>query len=84
MKEKPSLNLYFPAADKVQPKGFTDASVGETVTITIKGKLTRLEDSTDQWDPGKRLGMTITGCEIVAKQKPMSLSKALTESRRKV
>lgn len=84
MKDPPTLNLYFPEKGKVQPKGFTGVTVDETVTVVVKGKLTRVEHSADQWDPGKRIGVKISSCEIQGPVKKMSLDSALSKAKKTV
>lgn len=83
-KEKPTVRLNFPEKGKVQPKGFKDVSVDEEVTLTIKGKVTRLEHSADVWDKGKHITVQITSCEMSGKAKPVSFSAAIKGARSKI
>lgn len=84
-KDPPTLNLHFPEKGSVQPKGFTDVSVEDKVTVVVKGTLTRIEHNADNWDPGKRIGVKISSCEIQGPgEKKMSLDKALKEAKKTV
>ena len=83
-KEKPRLHLRFPKGAKVQPKGFESVSVGDTVIVAVKGKITELRDTSDDWDPGKSFGLLMTSCKIQGPGKKVSVDDAVKSAQRKV
>jgi len=85
-KEKPKLRLSFPKDGKVQPKGFSDANVGENVTVVVKGEVTSVSDKADEWDPGKRFTVQIKTCEIIVPEanKKVSIEDAVKAVQKKV
>jgi len=83
-KEKPRLYLRFPKGAKVQPKGFEAVSVGDPVTVAVKGKITELRDTSDDWDPGKSFGLLITSCQIIGPGKKVTVDDAMKSAQKKV
>ena len=83
-KEKPSIDLRFPKGSKVQPKGFDGLGVDQKVTVIIKGTVKRVEDSASEWDPGKSCRVHIDACQILGKEKKVSITDAIEASKRKV
>ena len=79
MKEKSSANLYIAKGDK-SPAGLKDAGLEEDVVLVVKGKIISL--SSNEWNGGKSLNMSVTQCKIIAG--PITLDKAIEKSKLKV
>jgi len=82
-KEKPMVNLRFPKGG-LTPKGFETATMGQDVTVTIRGRVRSLEDSPHEWDPGKRMGLEMKTCTIEGPGQKPNLNKAISGARRTV
>jgi hypothetical protein len=83
MKEKARANVYAPKGT-IDIKGLKDVSVNDKVTIIIKGRLSELRDSANEWSPGKDISLEPTSCEIKGPVKKVSISEAIKGSQRKV
>lgn len=85
-KEKPRLIIELPQKSKVKVKGFKDASVGDDVTVVVKGEVTSISENADSWDPGKRFGLKIAACEIIVPEanKRVSIEDAVKAAKKKV
>lgn len=84
MKKKPepaTISAMFPADGKVQPKGFKELTVGETVAVMVTGTVKGIEDNADEWIPGKRVRIDLTGFEVKMETKPMSIKDAIAETK---
>lgn len=84
IKEPPVMSLNFPKDGKVQPSGFSGLGVDEDITIVIKGKVVRIEENADQWDPGKNLRVKISKCDIHGPEKKVTLDDAIVKSKTKL
>lgn len=84
IKEPPTLNLNFPKDGKVQPAGFAGLGVAADVTIVIKGKITRIEENIEEWNPGKHLTLNIGSCDIYGPEKKISLDDAVKSAKMKL
>ena len=85
-KEKSKIRLHFPQDSKVQPKGFSDVSMKDQVTVIVKGPVLELSENAEQWDPGKRIVVQIDSCRIVPPEHTVTVSidDAVKASRKKV
>jgi hypothetical protein len=83
-KPKPMLRLEFPKGGKVQPEGFKDLSVGQQVSVTIRGTVRQLADYPErEWDPGKDVAIEMTSCTF-AGEGGSSLASALEKGARRL
>ena len=83
-KEKPRIDLNFPKDGQVQPEGFSGLGVDEDVTVIVRGKVTRLEDSADEWTPGKHVTVRIASCEFQTTEKGVGIDEAVKAGMRRV
>ena len=82
-KEKPKLTLNFPK-DGVQPKGFKDVSIDDSVTVLVKGTVLSVSENAESWDPGKHLTVKIVSCRIAGPKEKTTMDEAIKEARVKV
>ena len=83
-RERPKLNLSFPAGGKVQPKGFKDLSVKEEFTVIIKGKILSVSENAEEWIPGKQITGLISSCSFQGPEEGITMDAALSAAQRKV
>ena len=82
IKEKACVNFNFPADDNVAPKNFTAAQINETVTVVVKGRVSHTAANTSDWDKGVRFSLEMTSCEILPKQKKVSIEDAVNAAQK--
>ncbi len=82
-KQKCKADFNFPDSAKVKPKGFKGLGVDDDVTIVTKGKVIRIEDNAEDWDPGKHLKLEVKSCEIVGPEKKVSIDEAVKSAQQK-
>jgi len=81
VKEKPRAHLEFPLEDsKVRPTGLETATLNDTVTVTITGKLTEISQNNSDWNKGIRIGLVIEKAQVRGPAKPTSLADAMEAS----
>ena len=84
IKEKSKAAYSFPKADKVQPKGWSNVQAGTEITIITKGRVKEVRDTPNgEWNPGKRIEMELKSCEIIGKEKKITLEDAIKASKKK-
>ena len=83
-KPRSMIRLEFPKSGKVQPDGFDELTVGQEVTVTLRGTVRELaNDPNREWDPGKSCSVEIKGCAF-AGVGGGSLADALEKGQRRV
>jgi len=82
-KEKPNMDLNFPKGG-VQPRGFKDVTIDDSVTVLVKGRVREVRENADEWNPGKHLRVRITSCQITGPKEKMSMDAAIKSARVKV
>jgi len=85
-KEPATISGHFPKSSKLKPKGFTGMGTDDQVTVIAKGKVKRVEDNADRWDPSKRFTIHLTSCEILTPDanKKVSIEDAIKSSEKRV
>ena len=84
-KQQPArVNLSFPDGQKVQPDGFKQIGVGETVKLIVTAKIKSISANAEEWDPGKNISGEIKKIEIDAPAEATSMSQAIADTAAKI
>lgn len=84
VQEPPRCTINIPPKSKASITGFSEAEVNKKVFILISGTVKEVADSSEEWSPGKRITLHITGCKIQQPAKGVSLDQALRAAAVKV
>jgi hypothetical protein len=78
-KEPTTASLSFAEKSKVQPVGFEGLGIDQDVTVTLKGKVTRL--ASHEWDKSKSVTVELTECAFtVPVEKPVTMDSAISDA----
>ena len=79
-KEPAKVNLHLPKEAKVKVDGFNSVGVNDKVRLVVTGTVKEISDSAEEWSPGKRMTIHVSGCKITGPEKKVSMDEALKAS----